>query len=147
MTPDMLIPLASSFLLFLGSTGLWQYVQSRRTTPVQQQEAGLAVAAKSQQMALDVAERLALDYTNLRAELTTAQTNITTLGAQVKSLEEHTRVQDKTIGVLRSSVRAFSAAWDDLVQNWDHYRQSSTPPARPEHALDSDSDPDPERNS
>lgn len=136
MTPDILIPVMVAFLGILGGGGLWNYIISRRGAPVVKQEADMAVAEKSQQMAMVIAERLDKDYTSVRADLTLAQTAIVALGEQVKALEAQTREQDRTIGILRRAVQAFSDAWDDLVQHWDRYRLSDTPPTRPTHSLD-----------
>lgn len=136
MAPEILIPVIVAFLGILGGGGLWNYVISRRGAPVVKQEADMAVAEKSQQMAMKIAERLDIDYTSVRVDLKNAQQAIDALDKQVKLLEAHTREQDRTITILRRAVQAFSDAWDDLVQHWEQYRLSSNPPARPNHSLD-----------
>lgn len=136
MTPEILIPVIVAFLGVLGGGGFWSYYTSRRDSPIRKSEADMAVAEKSQQMAMKIAERLDVDYTSVRKDLKNAEQAISALDLQVKSLEAHTREQDRTITILRQAVRAFSDAWDDLVQHWEQYRLSDAPPSRPNHSLD-----------
>lgn len=130
------VPIIIAILGIVGGAGFWQYRISRRDAPVRKQEADMAVAEKSQQMAMKIAERLDLDYTSVRGDLGVAETAITALQKELKTLETRTAQQERTIGILRQAVQAFSDAWDDLVQHWDHYRLSDTPPKRPTHSLD-----------
>lgn len=113
----------------VGGVGFWQYRISRKDAPVRKQEADMAVAEKSQQMAMAIAERLDKDYALVRSELTEVK-------AMVESLQLHSVAQDRTISILRKAVQAFSDAWDDLIQHWERYRLSPTPPDRPNHSLD-----------
>lgn len=130
------VPVIIAILGIVGGAGFWQYRISRRDAPVRKQEADMAVAEKSQQMAMKIAERLDLDYNSVRADLGVAEKAILDLQTALKAQEAHAKEQDRTISILRQAVRAFSDAWDDLVQHWDRYRLSDTPPTRPSHSLD-----------
>lgn len=133
MAPEILIPIIVAFLGMLGGGGFWNYYISRRDAPVKKAEADMAVAEKSQQMAMKIAERLDIDYTSVRADLSVAQQAIVSLTEQVKSLEDHGRDQDRTISSLRRMVQAFSDAWDDLAQHWERYRLLDVAPLPPSY--------------
>lgn len=122
-------PIILAILGIVGGVGFWQYRISRNDQPVKKQEADMAVAEKSQQMAMAIADRLDKDYASVREELGE-------VSKEVKALRAHSEAQDRTIGILRAAVRSFSDAWDDLVQHWDRYRLSEIPPNRPTHSLD-----------
>lgn len=136
MTPDYLIPIIVAVLGVLGGGGFWSYRLSRREAPVKQQEADMAVAERSQQMAMKIAERLDIDYQSVRADLSAALGDITDLQTELRTVQSHTQEQDRTITNLRRAVRSFSEAWDDLVLNWARYRMLDVPPQRPTTALD-----------
>lgn len=125
-----------AILGIVGGVGFWQYRISRKDAPVRKQEADMAVAEKSQQMAMAIAERLDIDYQSVRTDLGKAQGAISTLQTQLHDLQVHAIEQDRTISSLRRTVRSFSDAWDDLVHNWARYRLSEAPPQRPTTALD-----------
>lgn len=126
------LPTVTSIILailgIVGGVGFWQYRISRKDAPVRKQEADMAVAEKSQQMAMAIAERLDKDYEYVRAELAATQAAVAAQGEEITALQLLSRQQAGTIGRLRQ-------AWDDLQQHWDKYRQQETPPAHPEHGL------------
>lgn len=129
MSQGNIVALILGVLGILGGGGFLTYMQSRREAPVRQRDADLAVAEKSQQMAMVIA--------------VAAQEHSTRLAERVDKLEEDNRVQRRTIneqGVtlskLREGLRAFSAAWDDLATRWDHHRTQEHPPQRPNVNID-----------
>lgn len=134
------LPTVTSIILailgIVGGVGFWQYRISRKDAPVRKQEADMAVAEKSQQMAMAIAERLDKDYAQVRLELTATQSAVAAQGEEIVALQRLSKEQANTIGTLRQAVQVFSDAWDDLVQNWDRYRQQDAAPNRPSHRLD-----------
>lgn len=121
-----------------GGGGFWVYRQSRRDAPVRQRDADLAVAEKSQQMAMVIAvaaqensERAQQDSDRLRLDMEKERTERHLLTTRVVSLEHQVKEQGRTISHLRRTVQAFSEAWDDLVAHWDHHRTQKHPPERP----------------
>lgn len=129
-------PIILGILGLVSGVGFWQYRISRKDAPVRKKEADMAVAEKSQQMAMAIAERLDIDYQSVRTDLTAALGAITSLQDELRTIQSHTQEQDRTISTLRRAVRSFSEAWDDLVLNWARYRMLDVPPQRPTTALD-----------
>lgn len=134
------LPTITSIILgvlgLASGVGFWQYRISRKDAPVRKTEADMAVAEKSQQMAMAIAERLDKDYNQVRAELTATQEAVAAQGDEIANLQQLGREQARTIGTLRYAIQAFVTAWDDLVQHWDTYRLSDAPPTRPSYKLD-----------
>lgn len=119
-----------------GGGGYWGYKQFKREAPVKKRDADIAVAEKSQQMALAVAEESRKDVERLREDVTYEREERQKLAGRVDSLETQVREANRTIRALREAVRVFNAAWDDLIHRWHHYRQSEHPPARPNITID-----------
>lgn len=136
MSETSIVAIIVAVLAILGGGGFWGYRQFSREAPVRKRDADIAVAEKSQQMALAVADDLREDYTRLRTDLNAEREERQKLTGRVDSLETHIREQDKTIRTLRDAVRLFTAAWDDLTNRWQHYRQSEHPPPRPNIHID-----------
>lgn len=134
------LPTVSSIVLailgIVGGVGFWQYRISRKDAPVRKQEADMAVAEKSQQMAMAIAERLDKDYTQVRADLVELTAQVVELRTRSEDQDRTITAQGHTISILRRAVQAFSDAWDDLILHWERYRLSETPPNRPSHSLD-----------
>ncbi|MEV7644734.1 MULTISPECIES: hypothetical protein [Actinomycetes] len=136
MTPELIVALIVGILTAVGGVGFWQYRIARRKEPVEQKDAAIVAAEKSQQMALANAESLRTDLAQFREDLKVERDARQKLTGRVDSLETHIREQDKTIRTLRDAVRLFTAAWDDLTSRWQHYRQSEHPPPRPNVHID-----------
>ena len=136
MSEGSIIAIIVALLGVVGGGGYWGYKQFSKEAPVKKRDADIAVAEKSQQMAMAIADDLRKDYTRLRTDLNAEREERTKLSGRVDSLETHIREQDRTIRSLRDAVRLFTAAWDDLVNRWDHYRISDKPPPRPKIHLD-----------
>lgn len=131
MSEGSIIAIIVALLGIVGGGGYWGYKQFSKEAPVKKRDADIAVAEKSQQMAMAIADDLREDYTRLRTDLNAEREERTKLSGRVDSLETHIREQDRTIRSLRDAVRLFTAAWDDLTNRWDHYRQAEHPPPRP----------------
>lgn len=131
MSTEVFTTIMGVMLAVLGGTGFWGYRQSRKEAPVKKAEAEVAIAEKSQQMALAIATRLDQDVKTLRGDLATANTNLLVLTGRVDEQGTQLREQESTINHLRDAVRIFSDAWDDLILRWDTHRQSTTAPAKP----------------
>ncbi|WP_190264888.1 hypothetical protein [Glutamicibacter nicotianae] len=136
MSETSIVAIIVAVLAILGGGGFWGYRQFAKEAPVRKRDADIAVAEKSQQMALAVADDLREDYIRLRTDLNAEREERQKLTGRVDSLETHIREQDKTIRTLRDAVRLFTAAWDDLTNRWAHYRQSENPPPRPNVNID-----------
>lgn len=136
MSETSIVAIIVAVLAILGGGGFWGYRQFAKEAPVRKRDVDIAVAEKSQQMALAVADDLREDYTRLRTDLNAEREERQKLTGRVDSLETHIREQDKTIRTLRDAVRLFTAAWDDLTSRWQHYRQSEHPPPRPNITID-----------
>lgn len=134
------LPTITAIILgVLGVTsgvGFWQYRISRKDAPVRKTEADMAVAEKSQQMALAIAERLDKDYTEVQRQLTATQAAVAAQGEEIATLQRLGNEQARTIGTLRYVVQSFTDAWEDLVQRWDTHRLSEVPPNRPSYTLE-----------
>lgn len=136
MSEGSIIAIIVALLGVVGGGGYWGYRQFSKEAPVKKRDADIAVAEKSQQMAMAIADDLREDYTRLRTDLNAEREERQKLTGRVDSLETHIREQDKTIRTLRDAVRLFTAAWDDLTSRWQHYRQSEHPPPRPNITID-----------
>lgn len=131
MTAELFVPILLALITALGGTGFWGYRQFRREAPVHKAEAEVAIAEKSQQMALAIAKRLDGDVETLKTDLATERAAREHLSGRVDEQGRMLREQERTISGLREVVRAFSAAWDDLTTNWEIVRQRPIPPAKP----------------
>ena len=131
MTPEAVLSIILATLGVLGSAGFWGYKQSRKEAPIKKRDADLAVADKSQQMAMAIATRLDTELLAMKADLTTERGERQTLGGRVDELAAQVREQDRTITGLREVVRSFSSAWDSLVRDWHILRLEESPPPKP----------------
>jgi len=131
MSETSIVLIIVALLGVVGGGGYWGYKQFSKEAPVKKRDADIAVAEKSQQMAMAIADDLREDYTRLRKDLNAEREERTKLSGRVDSLETHIREQERTIRTLRDAVRVFTAAWDDLTSRWDHYRLADKPPPRP----------------
>jgi len=136
MSEASIVTIIIAVLGVLGGGGYWGYSQFSKEAPVKKRDADIAVAEKSQQMALKVAEDMRKDVERLRADREQDRERLQTLTGRVDSLEGQIREQNRTIQALREALRLFNAAWDDLTQRWHHHRQSEHPPARPHISTD-----------
>lgn len=138
MSSEVILTIITGVLAIIGGAGFWGYLQSRKEAPISRRAADLAVAEKSQQMSMLVADDLREDYTRLRADLNTERGERIALAGRVDELGNHIREQDKmireqdtTIRTLRDVLRAFSTGWENLIRDWDTIRLSATPPRKP----------------
>ena len=136
MSEASIVAIILGVLGLLGGGGFWGYKQFSKEAPVKKRDADIAVAEKSQQMALTVAEAMRKDVERLRADREQDRERLQTLTGRVDSLENQIREQNRTIQKLREAVRLFHAAWDDLTQRWHVLRQSEHPPTRPHISTD-----------
>lgn len=136
MSETAIVTLIVAILGALGSGGIWGYRQFKKEAPVKKRDADIAVAEKSQQMAMAIADDLREDYTRLREDLNTEREARQQLTGRLEGLETHVRELNGTIRTLRDAVRIFSAAWDDLVHRWHEHRLADTPPPRPRIQID-----------
>lgn len=132
MSPELYVSLIVALLGVLGGGGIWTYRQSRKEAPIRVEEAEIAAADKTVQMALAVATAARDAQIQLGKDLDKERTAREMLAGQFKALETHVREQDRTISGLREVVRAFSSAWDDLSVHWDTVRQRDRPPPKPQ---------------
>ncbi|MGQ3382988.1 hypothetical protein [Glutamicibacter sp. TV12E] len=136
MSETSIVAIILGVLTLLTGGGFWGYRQFSREAPVRKRDADIAVAEKSQQMAMAIADDLREDYGRLRTDLNSEREERQKLAGRVDSLETQIREQNRTIQRLREAVRVFNAAWDDLSHRWQHYRTSEHPPARPNITID-----------
>ncbi|MGC0270820.1 hypothetical protein ACPROK_14765 [Glutamicibacter soli] len=136
MSESSIVAIILGVLTLLTGGGFWGYRQFSREAPVRKRDADIAVAEKSQQMAMAIADDLREDYGRLRTDLNSEREERQKLAGRVDSLETQIREQNRTIQRLREAVRTFNAAWDDLTHRWQHYRASEHPPARPNINID-----------
>lgn len=115
----------------MAAADIGGHKQFSEEAPVKNRDTDIAVAEKSQQMAMAIADDLREDYTRLRTDVNAEREERTKLSGRVDSLETHIREQDRTIRTLGDAVRLSSAVWDDFINRWDHYRLSRKPPPRP----------------
>ena len=131
MNSEAILAIILAVLGVLGGGGIWTYLQSRKDAPVRKRDADLAVADKSQQMAMAIADDLRQDYARLRLDLDEEKGARQELTGRVDALARQVRDQDRTITSLREVVRAFSSAWDDLAASWHVLRLQDKPPPKP----------------
>ena len=136
MSEASIVTIIIGVLGLLGGGGFWGYKQFSKEAPVKKRDADIAVAEKSQQMALKVAEESRNDVKRLRDELNAEREARHTLTGRVDSLEGQVREANRTIQTLREAIRLFHAAWDDLTHRWHVVRQSEQPPTRPHVTTD-----------
>lgn len=138
MSETSIVAIILGVLTLVGSVGggYWGHKQIRKEAPVRKRDADIAVAEKSQQMAMAIADDLREDYGRLRTDLNSEREERQKLAGRVDSLETQIREQNRTIQRLREAIRTFNAAWDDLTHRWHHYRASEHPPARPNITID-----------
>lgn len=131
MSEAGIVAIIIGVLGILGGGGFWTYRQSRREAPVRQRDADLAVAEKSQQMAMVIAVAAQENSDRLRVEVGAEREARQQLTGRVESLETRIREQDRTISHLRRALQFFTEAWDDLTHRWDYHRAQDHPPDRP----------------
>lgn len=131
-----MVSIVLAVLTFLGGGGIWGYVQSKRRAPIEQRDANLVAAEKSQQMALNMAERLEQNYVALRDEFVREQQTRQSLSSRVETLEAKAQAQENTISQLRNAIKLFKDAWADLVARWEYHRLQDTAPTIPPYDLD-----------
>ncbi|WP_315913569.1 hypothetical protein [Arthrobacter sp. lap29] len=131
MSEAGIVAIIIGVLGILGGGGFWTYRQSRSDAPVRQRDADLAVAEKSQQMAMIIAVAAQENSDRLRADMDIEREARQQLTGRVESLETRIREQDRTISHLRRALQIFTEAWDDLSARWEHHRAQDHPPDRP----------------
>lgn len=131
MTPEVVVPLILGFLGLLGSGGVWTYRLSRKEAPIKKEEADIAAADKTVQMALAVATAAREGQVQLTADLAKERGERQTLSGRVDELSSQVREQNRTISRLREALSTFSNAWDDMTTTWATLRLSEDPPPRP----------------
>lgn len=131
MSETGIVAIIIGVLGILGGGGFWTYRQSRREAPVRQRDADLAVAEKSQQMAMVIAVAAQENSDRLRVDMEAEREARQQLTGRVESLETRIREQDRTISHLRRALQLFTEAWDDLTARWEHHRAQDHPPDRP----------------
>lgn len=138
MSNEVILTTITGVLALVGGAGFWGYLQSRKEAPISRRTADLAVAEKSQQMSMHLADDLREDYTRLRADLNTERGERQALAGRVDELGKHIReqdrmirAQDQTIRTLRDVVRAFSEGWEHIIKEWAIVRLSEFPPEKP----------------
>lgn len=124
LSPENYVTIIVAVIVLAGSGGIWQYKQSRKEAPVKKEQADIAAASTTVQMALSVATAAKAHSEGLGKEMGE-------LKGRVDGLERQVREQEHTISSLREVVRAFSSAWDDLIANWDTVRHRDKPPTKP----------------
>lgn len=131
MTPEFVVPLILGFLTLAGSGGLWAYLSHRKEAPIKKEEADIAAADKTVQMALAVATAAREGQVQLTADLAKERGERQTLSGRVDELSSQVREQNRTISRLREALSTFSNAWDDMSTKWSILRLSDEPPPRP----------------
>lgn len=131
MSPEAVISVILGFLTLLGSGGVWAYLSHRKEAPIKKEEADIAAADKTVQMALAVATAARDDNATLRADLAKDRGALQVLSGRVDELSAQVREQNQTIGRLREALSVFSSAWDDMTAMWPTLRLSDDPPPRP----------------
>ena len=112
MNSEAILAIILAVLGVLGGGGIWTYLQSRKDAPVRKRDADLAVADKSQQMAMAIADDLRQDYARLRLDLDEEKGARQELTGRVDALARQVRDQERTITSLREVVRSYSSAWE-----------------------------------
>lgn len=131
MSEAGLITIIVAVLGLAGSGSVWGYRQFKKEAPVRQQDATIANAEKSVQMAIAVATAANTNATaadnrtkTLSLELDTEKVERQKLDTRVYELEVLVRQQ-------RTIIHIYDVAWDDLITRWPYHRQQDQPPARP----------------
>ncbi|MGP5071653.1 hypothetical protein ACTXI0_04515 [Arthrobacter rhombi] len=136
MSETAIVSIILGILGLLGGGGFWGYRQFKKEAPVKKRDADIAVAEKSQQMAMAIADDLRGDYTRLRADLNTEREHRERLTGRVDGLETHIRELNGTIRHLRDAVRLLTDWGNDIVTRWDVIRLQSKPPKMPHTRTD-----------
>lgn len=136
MSETGIVSVILGILTLLGGGGFWTYRQFKKEAPVKKRDADIAVAEKSQQMAMAIADDLREDYTRLREDLNVEREARQKLAGRLDGLESHIRELNGTVRVLREALRVFNAAWDDLEHRWHEYRLSEKAKTRPHIQID-----------
>ena len=124
MSSEAVLSIILGVLGLLGTGGLWTYLKSRTEAPVLREQADIAAASTTVQMALSIA-------TAARAHSEAVGKEMDELKGRVDALSHQVLEQERTISSLREVVRSFSSAWDDLVERWQTIRQQEAPPPKP----------------
>lgn len=132
MSEASLVAIILGVLTVLGGGGIWTYKASRREEPIRQEEAALAVAKTSQDMALEIATNLRQDVKDLQREMKEEKEKTQTLVIQVEALTTKVNTQANEISFLQRGLRIFNQAWDDLIIRWAVIRLKEEPPNRPD---------------
>ena len=139
MSEQSIVAIIVALVAVFGGGGVWTYIAARREAPIKKQDADLAAAHTSQQMALAVAIESRETSSDLREDLKTVRSDLATerserlaVSNRVTKLEARIREQDVTISRLRATVNAWREAWDDLTARWHEVRLQDEPPRRPE---------------
>lgn len=131
MSETAIVSIILGILTLLGSGGVWGYRQFKKEAPVKKRDADIAVAEKSQQMAMAIADDLREDYTRLREDLNTEREHRQNLSGRVDELATHIREQDRTIRHLRDAIRVLTEWGNDIVARWNILRMNQEPPPMP----------------
>ncbi|MGP5162553.1 hypothetical protein [Arthrobacter rhombi] len=131
MSETAIVSIILGILGLLGGGGFWGYRQFKKEAPVKKRDADIAVAEKSQQMAMAIADDLRGDYTRLRADLNVEREQRQQLTGRVDGLETHIRELNGTIRHLRDAVRLLSIWGNDIVTRWNVVRLQKEPPPMP----------------
>lgn len=131
MSETAIVSIILGILGLLGGGGFWGYRQFKKEAPIKKRDADIAVAEKSQQMAMAIADDLRGDYTRLRADLNIEREQRQQLTGRVDGLETHIRELNGTIRHLRDAVRLLTDWGNDIVTRWDVIRLQSKPPKMP----------------
>lgn len=136
MSETAIVSIILGILTLLGSGGVWGYRQFKKEAPVKKRDADIAVAEKSQQMAMAIADDLREDYTRLREDLNTERDARQALTGRVDGLETHIRELNGTIRHLREAVRVLTVWGNDIVARWAVIRMHQEPPPMPHIRID-----------
>ena len=131
MSETAIVSIILGILGLLGGGGFWGYRQFKKEAPVKKRDADIAVAEKSQQMALAVAMAARDDNRRLREDQLRDADRITKLSGRVDGLETHIRELNSTIRHLRDAVRLLSNWGNDIVTRWNVVRLQKEPPPMP----------------
>lgn len=131
MSEAGLIAIVVAVLGLASSGGVWGYRQFKKESPVRQQDATIAAADKSVQMAIAVA---AAANDNAAAADTRSKNfveDLNTERTERKKLSDRVEILETTVKVQKTIIRVFDEAWDDLHTRWPYHRQQENPPPRP----------------
>lgn len=145
MSEQSIVSIVLTLITVLGGGGgVVAFFRYRNEAPIKQRDADIAVAKTSQEMALASAQAHYESSTFYQSQVKDLQSNLNeeserrenlreTLERRMTRMEEHIREQDQTVTKLTMAVRAFSRAWDDLIENWAMLRERDHPPAKPKY--------------